>query len=147
MKYLSRINFVVVGCIIFLLPVNTSFADKIRGSLSLNIGHGIGLHVGNRHGGIRYNHQGRRHQGRYRHNYGRNRLNHQSNRYSHGRRHNNPRPHNYSRHNYTRHRGCHQTSKIGYRHGRKAKIGGTMCYNRYGKGYIVSGSHHVIRYY
>ena len=41
---------------------------------------------------------------------------------------------------------CHQTSKIvvdGY--GRYQKIGGTMCYNSYGQGYIVSGSRYKIR--
>ncbi len=45
-------------------------------------------------------------------------------------------------------RACHTVSKIGYDgYGRKAKIGGTMCYNSYGNSYIVKGSRYVIHYY
>ena len=44
-------------------------------------------------------------------------------------------------------RACHTVSKIGYDNGRKAKIGGTMCYNAYGNSYVVKGSRHVIHYY
>jgi len=50
------------------------------------------------------------------------------------------------RHGYYRH-DCHKVSKHGYYHGRKAKIGGTMCYDRYGDPYIVQGSRYVIHYY
>ena len=42
---------------------------------------------------------------------------------------------------------CHPVNKEGRWHGRPAKIGGTMCYNRYGKGYIASGSRYLIHYY
>lgn len=45
------------------------------------------------------------------------------------------------------HRGCRKVSKHGYYHGREAKIGGTMCYDRYGEPYIVQGSRYVIHYY
>ncbi len=42
-------------------------------------------------------------------------------------------------------RACHTVDKIGYDdYGRKAKIGGTMCYNSYGNSYIVKGSRYVI---
>ena len=44
-------------------------------------------------------------------------------------------------------RSCHKVSKHGYYHGRKARIGGTMCYGRHGKAYIVRGSRYVIDYY
>ncbi|MCG8544448.1 MAG: hypothetical protein MJE12_09590 [Alphaproteobacteria bacterium] len=43
---------------------------------------------------------------------------------------------------------CHPVSKTGYtRNGRKVKFGGTMCYDKYGYGYIVNGSRHIIHYY
>ena len=45
-------------------------------------------------------------------------------------------------------RRCHPVTGIGRdRYGRKAKFGGTMCYDRYGNSYIVPGSRHVIHYY
>ncbi len=45
-------------------------------------------------------------------------------------------------------RRCHPVTGIGRdRYGRKAKFGGTMCYDRYGNSYIVRGSRHVIHYY
>ncbi len=44
-------------------------------------------------------------------------------------------------------RNCHRVTKTGYDRGRKAKFGGTMCYDAYGKSYIVRGSRHVIHYY
>ena len=43
--------------------------------------------------------------------------------------------------------GCQPTSKSGYWHGRQARIGGTMCYDAYGNGYIVQGSRYLIHYY
>jgi hypothetical protein len=52
---------------------------------------------------------------------------------------------NYSNHSsYTK--PCHQVSKTvvdGY--GQYQKIGGTMCYNSYGQGYVVSGSRYQIQ--
>ena len=42
---------------------------------------------------------------------------------------------------------CQQVYKHGYWHGRKAKIGGTQCYDRYGSPYIVQGSRYLIEYY
>lgn len=42
---------------------------------------------------------------------------------------------------------CHPVSKRGYWHGAPAKIGGTMCYDRYGRSYIAPGSRHLIHYY
>ena len=44
-------------------------------------------------------------------------------------------------------RRCHGITTDGYFHGRYAKIGGTMCYDRYGNGYIVDGSRYLIHYY
>ena len=45
-------------------------------------------------------------------------------------------------------RPCHAVSKTGYDdYGRKAKIGGTMCYDSYGNSYVVKGSRYVIHYY
>lgn len=48
----------------------------------------------------------------------------------------------------TQQRRCHPVTGIGRdRDGRKAKFGGTMCYDRYGNSYIARGSRHVIHYY
>lgn len=44
-------------------------------------------------------------------------------------------------------KACHPVSKSDYWHGRYAKIGGTMCYDHYGYGYVVPGSRYVIHYY
>lgn len=41
---------------------------------------------------------------------------------------------------------CHPVKKKGYFHGRPAKVGGTMCYDRYGNGYIAKGSRYLIKY-
>lgn len=47
---------------------------------------------------------------------------------------------------YLRH--CRKVVKTGYdRFGRRAKIGGTMCFDRFGNSYILSHSRHVIHYY
>jgi hypothetical protein len=44
--------------------------------------------------------------------------------------------------------GCRAVIKFGFdRFGRRAKIGGTMCFDRYGNPYILSHSRHVIHYY
>lgn len=50
---------------------------------------------------------------------------------------------------YRRHaRGCHFVTKVGYdEYGRRAKFGGTMCYDSYGEPYIVPGSRHIIHFY
>ena len=64
-----------------------------------------------------------------------------------------PRRHAYlPRYKPSTHRGygraCHTVSKIGYDdYGRKAKMGGTMCYDSYGNSYVVKGSRYVIHYY
>lgn len=43
-------------------------------------------------------------------------------------------------------RGCHPVSRHVYnRFGDPIKLRGTMCYDRYGRGYIVPGSRHVYR--
>ena len=43
---------------------------------------------------------------------------------------------------------CHPVVGHGSDHfGRRAKFGGTMCYDRRGHGYVVAGSRYVIRYY
>lgn len=44
--------------------------------------------------------------------------------------------------------GCRAVTKFGFdRFGRRAKIGGTLCFDRYGNSYILSRSRHVIHYY
>lgn len=48
---------------------------------------------------------------------------------------------------YYRDDGCHKVYKHGYYHGRKARIGGTQCYDSYGNPYIVRGSRYVVEYY
>ncbi len=47
---------------------------------------------------------------------------------------------------YGPYRGCHRTSRIGYWHGYRARIGGTVCYDAYGYPYIVPGSRYLIHY-
>ncbi len=43
---------------------------------------------------------------------------------------------------------CREVTKFGHdRFGRRAKIGGTLCFDRYGNSYILSHSRHVIHYY
>lgn len=42
--------------------------------------------------------------------------------------------------------GCRSVYRIDYWNGHKARIGGTECYDHYGKPYIVPGSRHVIEY-
>lgn len=50
--------------------------------------------------------------------------------------------------NYRLGASCHPIVGHGRDHfGRRAKFGGTMCYDHYGRGYVVAGSRHVIRYY
>ncbi len=61
--------------------------------------------------------------------------------------------HNYNRHNYNNgwhqsgNRNCHGVVNNGYYHGRYAKIGGTVCYDYLGRGFIVEGSRYLIHYY
>ena len=58
----------------------------------------------------------------------------------------------YSKHYYASNYGhsyqghCYPVKKIGYWHGKKAKIGGTACVDAYGDRYVVKGSRYVIRY-
>ena len=42
--------------------------------------------------------------------------------------------------------GCHPVNKYGHWNGRSARVGGTMCYNSHGAGYVVSGSRYLIHY-
>lgn len=45
-------------------------------------------------------------------------------------------------------RPCHPVIGHGFdQFGRRAKFGGTMCYDRYGNSYVVAGSRHVIHYF
>jgi len=56
------------------------------------------------------------------------------------------RHHNYQRNSYNNHyqKSCHPVNKaIVDRYGDYKNIGGTMCYDRYGQGYIVSGSRYL----
>jgi len=50
-----------------------------------------------------------------------------------------------NRHYRQNHQACHPVSKLKTnRYGRTTNIGGTMCYNKYGQGYIVKGSRHAL---
>lgn len=51
-----------------------------------------------------------------------------------------------SRYGYAGRGGCHEVSKVGHHHGQKALIGGVMCYDSHGRGYVVKGSRYVVRY-
>lgn len=45
-------------------------------------------------------------------------------------------------------RACHPVVGHGLdQFGRRAKFGGTMCYDRFGNGYVVAGSQHVIQHF
>lgn len=44
-------------------------------------------------------------------------------------------------------RPCHRVIRTEIHYGRLAKIGGVMCYDRYGRAYIVRGSRHAIHFY
>jgi len=44
-------------------------------------------------------------------------------------------------------RGCHPVWKRGHWRGYPAKVGGTMCYDAYGQGFVVRGSRYLIHYY
>ena len=48
-----------------------------------------------------------------------------------------------------RHHGrhaCHDVVKVGVYRGHKALLGGVMCYDRHGRGTILQGSRHLVRY-
>lgn len=50
---------------------------------------------------------------------------------------------------FVRHHGrhaCHNVVKVGVYRGHKALFGGVMCYDRRGRGYILQGSRHLVRY-
>jgi len=78
------------------------------------------------------------------------RRHHRSNHYGgHSRRHYSYSDGGYNdRHSYRANgnSACHPVSKFGSWHGRPAKVGGTMCYNGHGRGYVVSGSRYLIHY-
>ena len=50
-------------------------------------------------------------------------------------------------HRAYRARACESAWKHDYWRGRRAKVGGLMCYDRRGRGYIVDGSRYLIGYY
>ena len=57
-----------------------------------------------------------------------------------------PRVHYGHRHSYRPR--CHPVHKhIHNDYGHRTKVRGTMCYDRYGKGYVVPGSRHVVKRY
>lgn len=43
-------------------------------------------------------------------------------------------------------RACHDVVKVGHYRGHKALIGGVMCYDRHGRGYVLDGSRHLVKY-
>ena len=53
----------------------------------------------------------------------------------------------YHRHHRPPQRACHAFTKKGVWKGHPAKVGGTRCYDDYGKPYVVKGSRHLIHYY
>lgn len=43
-------------------------------------------------------------------------------------------------------RACHDVVKVGHYRGHKALVGGVMCYDRHGRGYVLDGSRHLVKY-
>ena len=132
-----------------LLPLENARAGGT--SFSINIGSGYGYGYGHGYKQRRYG-QGNR--------YGRGTIRYKLNRPRNARRYynrdryysNNYKQRGYAtRRHYSRQnagRGCHQVSKHGYDgYGNKAKIGGTMCYDGYGRPYVVKGSRYIIHSY
>lgn len=120
--------------------------------------YGYGYGYGHRgyYGGHYGSYYGRHHRGHHRgHRYGHHRgyrdhyYRHRQHRHYGGPVFGNPHRYRHHRyHGYSNHaRNCHPVSKNGFWHGRHAKIGGTMCYDRYGNGYVISNSRHLIHYY
>ena len=72
-------------------------------------------------------------------------YNSRHNRHSYGRHYSSGSHYNYGHHNSYR-KPCHEVSKTTVdEYGEYRKIGGTMCYDSYGQGYVVSGSRYYIR--
>ena len=137
MKIFNTLFFLALGLV---LASNTAFArdSHHRGGLSLN--------YNNHHNDIQlgysvnsYRHQKKQHSAhRYSYkpysSYGYKRHNYQSKHYNN----------NYQYNRYNNHhsqKACHPVTKIVTDHyGRYQSIGGTMCYDNYGQGYVVTGS-------
>lgn len=86
-----------------------------------------------------------------RHHFKRHKGHHAKRRHFHSRHHHKGKLHSHHRghsprHGYAARGGCHEVTKVGHRHGQKALIGGVMCYDSHGRGYVVKGSRYVIRY-
>ena len=100
-------------------------------------------HRHHRHSGHRDRHGHRDH---YRYGYGgkviHNGLYKDKSPYSYG--HGHSKHHYYKKHQYGY--GCRKVSDIKYWYGRKAHVGGTGCFDRYGAFYIVPGSRYLISY-
>jgi len=127
-------TFAVALSILFtvLLPIKTANAG----------GYGVHLGYGNYggHYGIDYGHHNQHnHHGNYSPGYSQNSYNQGYNPSGHYA--------NYPAQRYSHQaRPCHQVSKYTYdEYGNAHKIGGTMCYNNYGEGYVVEGSRYEIR--
>jgi hypothetical protein len=56
--------------------------------------------------------------------------------------------HGYGRHPYRGHalHGCHVESHFGYYYGRRAELGRTVCYDRFGRRVMLAGPRVLIRY-
>ena len=162
-------GFILVG--VLLTPVLASASDN-RARLGTQVdnyshenrGHEESARRDGKHAADRYRSEHRQdaHRGSYkRHHKARHRRDHRDYKYRHYRNHQHRNRH-LSRGSYfglrfdspTRGHGfrntpkqCHEVARKKYWHGRLARVGGTMCYNRYGEGRIVSGSRYLIHYY
>lgn len=160
MKRYSRSIFILMSAaLIALLPLSASFAGKVHSQISLQFGplHGpVYSHDKPKyHASGHYKHHkkykqyGKHH--KYRHKHRRHYWKHKH--YKHGHYGGYAKKPYYKDYSYGHAYGygggydCHKTSKIGHWHGRKAIIGGTLCYNQYGEAYIVPNSHYLIEYY
>ena len=130
---LSKIN-IVLSCFLFLAFLSSPiYADGL--TLGYNSGHNK-HHYNRHHPSAHYNynygygHQNAYNYQQYNHPYYQQR-NHNNNTYSRNRAYTKP---------------CHQVSKtVIDDYGDYHKVGGTMCYDKYGQPYIVSGSRFRIR--
>jgi hypothetical protein len=126
MHTLLRGLFVVI---LVALPAGLAQARDRDGSVS------FGIVITNDRDG-RYDHDGR--YGRYDRNdrYDR----HRRYGYGHGRGYGDGYGRDYGLH------GCHVERSFGYHHGRRAEIGTTVCYDRFGRPVALANSSYVIRY-
>ena len=117
------------------------FAQPAQAGISISIGNGH--HYGHHNHSNHYSHNYKR-KHYYKRSYSR-KHNHHG--YGYSNQHRSYKKH----HGYKKHVGrydCHAVTKWAHDdYGRKLKIGGTMCYDAYGRSYVVPGSRYVITQY